>query len=132
MSATAKARRAECLRRLIEACQNPPKGVPNPTFVYAAPTNQHAALFWRRIIQDAIPKDAIRKVRDAGMTIEFVSGAVLRVMSLGRPEHFAGLPIDGVVIGDEFEHIDPKVWASWLRPALATPGRPGWAVFEVR
>jgi len=129
----------EALHRLIfgsfhlggnhHGCLTPPKGVADPTFVYAAPTHQQAKrIVWEKI-KAAIPKWAIRKISETELSIVFVTGSKLYVAGMDAPQRIEGIPIDGVVL-DEFADMKPTAWTSSIRPALSTRGRPpGWALF---
>jgi hypothetical protein len=110
-------------------CLTPPIGVPDPTFVYAAPTHQQAKRIVWEPLKAAIPRWAIQKKSENDMMIRFVTGSTLYVAGMDQPQRIEGIPIDGVV-PDEFADMKPAAWDSSIRPALSTPGRPpGWAMF---
>jgi len=100
---------------------------PDGRFVFAAPTHAQAKhIFWR----DAkllVPSDAIvGKPHETELTIRLFNGAEINVMGLDVPERIEGPPLDGI-IADEIGNMKPNVWYEHIRPALSTPGRPGWA-----
>lgn len=111
-------------------CLTPPLDVPDPTYVYCAPTNQQAErIAWERFKAE-VPRWLVRKIREGKeLSITFITGAKLIVAGMDRPARIEGIPIDGIVL-DEFADMKPSAWTSSIRPALSTPGRPpGWAMF---
>lgn len=110
-------------------CLNPPPGVDDPTFIYAAPTySQAKRIMWDKVKAES-PKWAIEKILENELTIYFKTGARLMVVGMDKPERVEGIAIDGVVL-DEFADMKPQAWTSSIRPALSTIGRPeGWALF---
>lgn len=109
-------------------CLTPPEGVTDPTFVYAAPTNQQAERIAWELFKKEIPPWAIRKKSESDHYIDFVTGARLYVAGLDKPKRIEGIPIDGLVM-DEYADMKPNAWDS-LRASLSTYGRPpGWAMF---
>jgi hypothetical protein len=110
-------------------CLTPPTDVADPTFIYGAPTYAQAKrIVWERFKAE-IPKWAIRAKSENELWIRFITGAVLYVVGMDRPERAEGIPCDGLVL-DEFADMKPSAWYSSTRPTLSTPGRrPGWALF---
>ena len=97
--------------------------------VVGGPTDrQTRKVFWRSLIE-LIPKWALRDARKQDGELELVSGAVILVAGMDRPQRAEGDPIDDLFL-DEFADTKPEVWDDHLRPSLSTPDRPkGSATF---
>lgn len=109
-------------------CLTPPPGVPDPTFIYAAPTYAQAKrIVWEQLKAE-IPKVAIARKSETDLSIRFVTGSTLYVIGMDKPERAEGIACDGAVL-DEFADMRPAAWYSTLRPTLSTRGREGWAMF---
>lgn len=111
-------------------CLTPPKGVADPTFIYAAPTYAQAKrVIWDKLKALVPPWALLKKPSETDLEMRFVTGSKLFVGGMDRPERFEGIAIDGAVL-DEFADMKPKAWTSSIRPTLSTLGRPpGWALF---
>jgi hypothetical protein len=107
-------------------------GVPNPTFVAAAPTRDQAKrIFWQDL-KALSPREWVASVSESELTIRYRSGAQLMVVGLDRPQRIEGVPLDGIGV-DEIAEVKRESWEQSIRPALSTRGRPpGWAWFTGR
>lgn len=111
-------------------CMTAPVGVPDPTYVYCAPTNLQAErIAWEKFKAE-VPRWMVRKITEGKeLSIRFINGAKLIVAGMDRPKRIEGIAIDGIVL-DEFADMKPAAWNSSIRPALSTKDRPpGWAMF---
>lgn len=100
---------------------------PDGWFVAAAPTRDQAKrIFWKDL-KALCPASLVMKVSESDLTITLWNGCVIQVMGLEVPERVEGTPLDGIII-DECATVKPSVWKAHVRPALATIGRPGWAI----
>lgn len=95
----------------------------------AAPTRDQAkSIFWKDM-KLLIPEWIwARTPSESDLTIELRNGATLGVLGMDKPYRAEGRPIDGIGL-DEYANMKPESWTSHIRPALSTPGRPGWAWF---
>jgi phage terminase large subunit len=101
----------------------------NPQYAYLAPTYGAA----KRIAWDYL-KDAVREIpgveineSELKITIPCATGRI-KIMLLGaeNPGSLRGIYLDGVVL-DEYAEMNPEIWNTVIRPALAD--RVGWAIF---
>lgn len=98
-------------------------------FIMGAPTYQQAKkLFWADLKRLVPPYLRLVDPREGELSITLVNGATIACIGLDKPERHEGRPIDGGVL-DEYGNMKPEVWKAHLRPALDTPGRPGWLDF---
>ena len=119
-------------RLLVRRAMDGLSGVPNPTFVAAAPTRDQAKrIFWTDL-KALSPRQWVESVSESELTIRYRSGAQLMVVGLDRPQRIEGVPLDGIVV-DEIAEVKRESWEQSIRPALSTRGRPpGWAWFTGR
>lgn len=97
-------------------------------FVACAPTHAQAKrIFWEDL-KLLTPKWAVARISETELTIWLLTGTVIQVAGMDKPERIEGAPIDGIVL-DEFANMKADAWGKHVRPALSTPGRPGWAIF---
>lgn len=68
----------------------------------------------------------VGKVSEAEWRITLPGGGWVQVRSTDNPDNLRGSGLDGVVL-DEAASMDPTVWSTVIRPALAD--RQGWAIF---
>lgn len=100
---------------------------PDGLFVAAAPTRAQAKRIYWKDLKKLVPAWAQRKKpSETELTIYLLNGAELAVVGMDRPERVEGSPLDGIVL-DEYANMKEKAWDENVRPALSTPGRPGWA-----
>lgn len=103
-------------------------GAHDGRFVACAPTHLQAKrIFWEDL-KLLTPAWAVAKVSETELTIRLLTGTVIQVAGMDKPERIEGSPIDGIVL-DEFANMKADAWAKHVRPALSTPDRPGWAIF---
>lgn len=79
----------------------------------------------KKRIDEAFPKEIRAATREDTMTIEFLSGAVWRVVGSDNPDSLVGAPPAGIVFS-EWALSNPSAWA-YLAPILDENG--GWASF---
>lgn len=96
-------------------------------FVLAAPTHAQAKrIFWKDI-KALIPKRLrMHRPNESELTLTLLTGTEITVIGLDAPERLEGRTLDGILV-DEMGNTKPEVWKEHIRPALSTPGRPGWA-----
>jgi len=103
--------------------------LPRGRFVCGAPVHRQAIeIFWDDLV-DLVPKWALRKYHPYEVsvrTIHLRHGVKIQVLGMDKAERIEGSPLDGFV-GDEFGNFKETAWGQNVRPALSTPGRPGWA-----
>lgn len=101
---------------------------PDGRFFACAPVqNQANRIYWEDF-KDMIPRALQRKVSESDKTITLVTGTTIGVAGMDKPERLEGMPLDGVLM-DEYADMRADAWGKHVRPALSTPGRPGWAMF---
>lgn len=100
---------------------------PDGLFVCAAPTHAQAKRIYWKDIKRLVPPRLLRaRPRESELSIELFNGATIMVVGMDAPERIEGVPLDGIVL-DEYASMKEEVWGENIRPALSTPGRPGWA-----
>lgn len=100
---------------------------PHGWFVYAAPTFAQAKRIYWHDAKALVPRRLMAgKPNESELTIRLRNGADITVLGLDRPERLEGRDLDGIDI-DEYGNMKKSVWHEHVRPALSTPGRPGWA-----
>lgn len=102
---------------------------PNGRFICSAPTHPQAKeIFWEDL-QALVPKWARSKPDTITPipTIHLFNGAKIQVIGLDKASRIEGSPVDGIVL-DEYGNMKESAWTQNIRPALATKGRPGWAL----
>jgi hypothetical protein len=109
------------------SCLEPPN-VPNPLFGIAAPTRDQVKRIWWEDVKAMSPPWAIVAISEADLWIRYVTGSVLRLIGLDKPQRAEGDPLDGLVV-DECAEIKETAWSNSLRPMLDNRGRPpGWSL----
>jgi len=97
-------------------------------YAAAAPTHQQARdIFWDDL-KALTPSKFVSAIRESDLTVRLVTGTTVRVAGMDKPQRIEGHPLDGIVL-DEYSEMKPDAWTRHVRPALSTPGRPGWAWF---
>lgn len=103
-------------------------------FVALSPTCQQTDdIYWddiKALIPDwALDGPRFRAIRESfPKTVKLWNGSKIILYGMDKPHRVEGAPIDGA-IADEFADWKPGSWERSLRPALSTPGRPGWCWF---
>lgn len=73
-----------------------------------------------------VPRQFVRQIRETPPQIHFITGNMIQVVGMDRPERIEGTPWDGGIL-DEYANMKETAWTQNVRPALSTPGRkPGW------
>lgn len=100
---------------------------PGGRFVCGAPTRAQAKEIYWEDLKLLIPSDfRARRPSETELSIKLWNGATVAVVGMDRPERVEGPILDGYV-GDEYGEMREEAWPRHVRPALSTPGRPGWA-----
>ena len=96
----------------------------SPAFFAAAPTRDQAKhIFWADL-KALSPKTFLAtQPKETDLEIEYINGAIIRVVGMDKPERIEGTPWDGGVL-DEYGNMKKKAWGESVRPALAD--RQGW------
>jgi hypothetical protein len=96
----------------------------------AAPTYTRAKDIYFEDIRALIPKRWIKRIKESTQEIEFRThwGAAIRLFGMAKPQIVEGVPWDRFY-GDEMADYPPRCFETHIRPALATPERPGSAWF---
>jgi hypothetical protein len=108
---------------------------PDGRFIFGAPTRTQAKeIFWEDV-KALVPKWALlhennlrASSSESEMTVWLWNNAKIQVIGMDVPERAEGSPLDGIVL-DEYGNMKAHAWTKHIRPALSTPGRPGWAWF---
>ena len=79
----------------------------------------------KRRIDEAFPSEIRKRTDNSSMTIEFLSGAIYRIVGSDNPDSLVGAPPYGIVFS-EWALSNPSAWG-YLAPILAENG--GWATF---
>jgi len=96
---------------------------PNPRFSYIAATyTQAKRIAWDYLLQYTRPLGAVANI--AELRVDFM-GRRISLYGADNPDALRGIYLDGVVI-DEIGDINPIIWHSVVRPALAD--RKGFAM----
>lgn len=98
-------------------------GVQDYTQVIGLPTFAQAIKVAWRPLKALAPRDAVRRIRESELTIEWVHGGLTIVGGMDKAERFEGFPIDDLYL-DEFADMKPNIREDHLQPSLSTPGRP--------
>src|SRR3990167_6878258 len=103
-------------------------------FVCLAPTQEQSKEIYWEDLKALVPDWALSTrrrvaiIESSPQTIHLWNGARLMVKGMDKPIRVEGQPIDGF-IADEFADWKSLAWVQSLRPAVSTPGRPGWGWF---
>jgi len=102
---------------IIKALQGDPK-YPDYNIFVAAPTfNQAKRIYWSDL-KKLSPKHLIKRVRESGLSIEYIMGSTIQVMGMDKPERIEGSPWNHGVL-DEYGNMKEQTWPEHVRPALA-------------
>ena len=97
---------------------------PNPRFSYIAATySQAKRIAWDYLLEYTRPLGAVANI--AELRVDFM-GRRISLYGADNPDSLRGIYMDGCVI-DEVGDINPVIWNSVVRPALAD--RKGWCMF---
>src|SRR5690606_19233364 len=84
----------------------------------------------RRIIDQAFPKELVKRSRDDEMMVEFKNGAIWQLVGGDNYDANVGSNPVGVVFS-EWSITDPRAW-EYVRPILAENGGWAWFIFTPR
>ncbi len=119
----AKRKLVRCARHHVRLYDYPGR------YFACAPTHDQAReIFWDDLCS-AFPSWEIDKIYEGRLIIRLISGTLIRVFGLDKPQRIEGQPIDGIVVDEVDEMKSYKAWDVHVSPGLDTPGREGWAVF---
>lgn len=112
-------------RRVVEAAMDPTTfNFDDPNFACAAPTfNQAKSIYWKDL-KNMIPKWMKVRTSETDLQIDLITGAMIRVVGMDKPERIEGSPWDGVIL-DEYANMKEGAWQENVLPALTD--RKGWA-----
>ena len=94
---------------------------------YFAPTYKQAKLIaWDILKRIAEPKYLLNgRANESDLQVILKNGQPIRLFGVDKPESLFGIKLLGGV-GDEFDHWKPKVYDTYLRPALSDTGGKFW------
>lgn len=79
-----------------------------------------------RILEQAFPLELRKTTREQELSIEFLNGSVLQLLSAEDPRAAVGTNLKGAVFSEFALYENPEAW-DYIRPILARNG--GWAMF---
>jgi len=98
----------------------------SPNFFFGAPTRDQAKrIFWKDI-KALVHQDIVLDRSESELSITLVTGAMLWVVGMDKPERIEGTPWDGGVL-DEYPNMKGHAWPENVRPALEDRG--GFCIF---
>lgn len=110
-------------RRLIRAALEG-TDYPDPRFFAGAPTRDQAKRIYWDDLKKLTPRDLLLEApRETDLLLRFITGAIVQVIGMDKPERIEGSPWDGGIL-DEFGNMKPTAWKENVRPALSD--RHGW------
>lgn len=103
----------------------------NPQYAYIAPTYGQAKRIAWNYLKEYTKNIPCRNVNESELKVEIHRphlGDKITFYLLGadNPDTLAGIYLDGVIL-DEYSLMNPAIWTTIIRPALAD--RKGWAIF---
>ena len=110
-------------RVLVEACLRGMSNWANPNYFAAAPTRDQAKRIYWDDLKALSPPHLVRKTSESELSIWYVTGAMLSVVGMDKPQRIEGSPWDGGVL-DEYANMKEVAWKANVRPSLADRG--GW------
>lgn len=110
-------------RRLIQAALGSESPFPDPNYFAAAPTRDQAKRIYWDDLKSMSPKSTVVRISETELSIWYVTGAMISVIGMDKPERIEGSPWDGGVL-DEYANMKPEAWGANVRPALSD--RNGW------
>ncbi len=97
-----------------------------PNFFFGAPTRDQAKrIFWKDL-KAMIHPDILADKSESELSITLITGAILWVVGMDKPERIEGTPWDGGIL-DEYANMKPGAWKENVRPALSD--RLGFCIF---
>lgn len=113
-----------CINEIIDRALR--CNLPRPRYAYVAPFYRQAKqIAWDYAKQYTRPIPGMT-ANESELRIDLPGERRITLYGADNPDALRGLYLDGVVL-DEYADMDPNVWPSVIRPALAD--RMGWAVF---
>lgn len=110
-------------RQLVKCCLNAESAFPDPNYFAAAPTRDQAKRIYWDDLKLLSPKSVVRRISETDLSIWYITGAMLSVVGMDKPERIEGSPWDGGVL-DEYANMKNTAWGANVRPALSD--RDGW------
>jgi hypothetical protein len=99
----------------------------DPQFACAAPTfNQAKSIYWKDL-KRMIPTWMKRRTSETDLQIDLITGAMIRVVGMDKPERIEGSPWDGIIL-DEYANMKPGAWEENVLPALTDRKGWGWLI----
>jgi len=99
----------------------------DPRFFIAAPTRDQAKrIYWHDLKAMIPPRFVIGRPNETELSIKLVTGAMICLLGMDRPERMEGPPWDGGVL-DEYGNMKKEVWSRHVRACLSD--RRGWCDF---
>lgn len=98
---------------------------PDGVFWIVAPTYPMTKILWR-MIKKFLPQDAVKRIMEGELFIEFKNGATIWAKSGDNEGTLRGEGLDGLII-DEASRVKEDVWAEALEPSLMD--KRGWVIF---
>ena len=80
----------------------------------------------QRILEQAFPMELRKTTREQELSIEFLNGSVMQLLSAEDPRAAVGTNLKGVVFSEFALYENAEAW-DYIRPILARNG--GWAMF---
>jgi hypothetical protein len=94
-------------------------------FACAAPTyNQAKSIYWKDLKAMIPPWLLAKRPSETDLQIDLITGAMIRVVGMDKPERIEGSPWDGIIL-DEYANMKEEAWEANVLPALTD--RKGWA-----
>src|SRR3990167_1411657 len=93
---------------------------------YVAPTYKQAEMIAWKMLQDMVPKEAIRKKNEVKLEIILINGSEISLKGADNEDSLRGVGLDYVIL-DEYAGMKPNVWQEIIRPMLSD--RQGGALF---
>lgn len=85
---------------------------------YVAPSYRMAKQIMWLDLQDALPRQWIKKINETTLTITLKNGSRIELKGADKPDSLRGVGIHFLVL-DEFQDISEETWTKVLRPTLA-------------
>jgi len=92
---------------------------PDPRYFIAAPTRDQAKRIYWNDLKALIPaRFVVGRPNETQLSIQLVTGALICLLGMDRPERMEGTPWDGGVL-DEYGNMKKDVWTQHVRPSLS-------------
>lgn len=111
-------------RRLIQAALSGESAFPDPNYFAAAPTRDQAKRIYWDDLKMMSPKSTVVRLSETELSIWYITGAMISVIGMDKPERIEGSPWDGGIL-DEYANMKAEAWGANVRPSLSD--RNGWS-----